>query len=133
MLFTKDDKGNSDHAVGDAAAEVAGIDDPDQHLLPKNGAMMDKRPMSKSALTGVLYLSCNLAKTRGIIYDSAMEYMARLPPMRKEFQLVMMPQRPPMMRTLAMMELPKATAMASAVTRPPTLFMATEISALFMT
>ena len=32
-FFTKDDEGNSDHAVGDAAAEVAGIDDPDQHLF----------------------------------------------------------------------------------------------------
>ena len=98
-------------------------------FLPKNGAMIDKRPMSKSAWTGVLYLSCNLAKIRGIIYDSAIEYMARLPPIRKEFQLVMMPQRPPIMRTLAMIELPKATAMASAVTRPPTPFMATAISA----
>ena len=32
-LFAQDDEGNGDHAVGDAAAEVAGIDDPDQHLL----------------------------------------------------------------------------------------------------
>ena len=33
-----------------------------------------------------------------------MEYMARLPPMRKEFQLVTMPHMPPTISTLAMIE-----------------------------
>ena len=32
-LFAQDNEGNGDHTVSDAAAEVAGIDDPDQHLL----------------------------------------------------------------------------------------------------
>ena len=47
-----------------------------------------------------------------------MEYMARLPPIRKEFQLVTIPQRPPMISTFAMTLLLKARAIASAVTRP---------------
>ena len=47
-----------------------------------------------------------------------MEYMARLPPIRKEFQLVMIPHIPPMISTLDIISLPKAFAMASAVTRP---------------
>ena len=132
-FFTKDDEGNSDHAVGDAAAEVAGIDDPDQHLFAEERRDDGQEADEQKRIDRRLIFIVQFGKTRGIIYDSAMEYIARLPPMRKEFQLVMMPQRPPMMRTLAMMELPKATAMASAVTRPPTLFMATEISALFMT
>ena len=47
-----------------------------------------------------------------------MEYIARLPPIKKEFQLVKIPHIPPTMRTLAMMVLLKANAMASADTRP---------------
>ena len=47
-----------------------------------------------------------------------MEYMARLPPIMNEFQLVMMPHMPARISTFAMMVLWKAFAMASAVTRP---------------
>ena len=32
FLFPQDEEGEGDHAVGEAAAEVAGIDDPDEHL-----------------------------------------------------------------------------------------------------
>ena len=47
-----------------------------------------------------------------------MEYMARLPPIMKEFQEVTTPHRPPTMSTLAMTEVLNATAIASAVTKP---------------
>ena len=32
FFFPQDEEGEGDHAVGEAAAEVAGIDDPDEHL-----------------------------------------------------------------------------------------------------
>lgn len=47
-----------------------------------------------------------------------MEYMARLPPIMNEFQLVRMPHMPARISTFAMMLLWKAAAMASAVTKP---------------
>ena len=47
-----------------------------------------------------------------------MEYMARLPPIMKEFHEVTTPHRPPTISTLAMTSVWKARAMASAVTRP---------------
>ena len=49
-----------------------------------------------------------------------MEYKARLPPIRKEFQLVIMPHKPPIIKTLAIASLLKAMDIASAVTKPPT-------------
>ena len=52
------------------------------------------------------------------MYDSAMEYIARLPPMRNEFQLVTIPHMPPTIRTFDIILLLNAFAMASAVTRP---------------
>ena len=47
-----------------------------------------------------------------------MEYMARLPPIMNEFQLVRMPHIPARINTFAMMVLWNAAAMASAVTKP---------------
>ena len=44
--------------------------------------------------------------------------MAREPPIMNEFHEVMMPHIPPTMMTFAMTEVLKASAIASAVTRP---------------
>ena len=47
-----------------------------------------------------------------------MEYIARLPPNKKEFQLVTIPHIPPTINTFDMILLWNAFAIASAVTSP---------------
>jgi len=51
-----------------------------------------------------------------------MEYKAREPPIIKEFHEVTIPHIPPTMMTFAITDVPKAFAMASAVTRPVVLW-----------
>ena len=87
-------------------------------LRPKKGAMQLAAPINSTAPTGLLYLLLRRAKNGGSIPDSAMAKMAREPPTKKAFQLVTMPEIPPMMRILAASsESPKAFCMAVAVTR----------------
>ena len=50
--------------------------------------------------------------------DSAIEYNAREPPSKNEFQLVNTPHIPPMMATLAIIILSKAFDRATAETKP---------------
>ena len=69
--------------------------------LPKNGAIQQAIPQRIIAASGVLFLP-SLPNIFGIISDSPMEYSARLPPIKNEFQEVMIPHRPPIMRTLPM-------------------------------
>ena len=61
-----------------------------------------------------MYFGCSLAKNLGIIYDSAIEYIAREPPRRNEFHDVTIPHIPPTIIILVL----NAAAIASAVTSP---------------
>ena len=87
-------------------------------FLPAKGASIVSIPIRISAFTGVLYFVCSLAKNLGIIYDSAIEYIAREPPRRNEFHDVTIPHIPPTIITLAIILVLNAAAIASAVTSP---------------
>ena len=74
--------------------------------------------MRSKALTGVLYFLSSTENSSGIILDSAIENIARLPPVMNEFQLVTTPQKPPAMSTFAITVLLNIFSIAEAVTRP---------------
>ena len=65
--------------------------------LPKNGEIIERKPINTNDRIGVLYWGCNFEKQCGIIYDSAKANIALLPPIRKDFQLVIIPHIPPIM------------------------------------
>ena len=64
-----------------------------ERLFQKNGAATQAIPQRIMAASGVLFFP-SFPNIFGIIRDSPMEYRARLPPIRKEFQDVMIPHKP---------------------------------------
>lgn len=86
--------------------------------FPSSGAAVDKAPTNKIALDGVLYFGCVLAKKDGSFPRFANAWIARDPPIKKEFQLVIIPPIPAKIKNLLAILLPlKAWYIASAVTR----------------